>query len=145
MTLKCRDTKVWSFFGCIKMFIVLHLNIKWSLGFDGRCSLNAYTYTFVMLMGILPEFKNMCTQVKTMKLLIKIFSCSEKIIKIVIIFFYFVMYQNYNVSMHHVIMHYVMLSSWVPWYICIVKQRWMHLIVTCTKDYHASKFMVIVR
>jgi len=81
MTLKCKDTKVWSFFGCIRMFIVLPLNIKWLLGFEGRCLLNVYTCTFVMLMGILPEFKNMCKQVKKLKLLIKIFSCSDKYYK----------------------------------------------------------------
>jgi hypothetical protein len=48
-------------------------NTKWLGSFDGKCLPRAYIYTFSKSMDILPSVENMCTWVKTMKLLIKIF------------------------------------------------------------------------
>jgi hypothetical protein len=48
-------------------------SIKWSPGFDDKCLPGAYISTFFKVMGILPQVKNMCTRVKIVKLLVKIF------------------------------------------------------------------------
>jgi hypothetical protein len=37
--------------------------------------------------------------------------------------FNFITYQNYSVSMHHAIMHYIVLSSWISWYIYVFCEK----------------------
>jgi len=63
-------------------------------------------------MGILPQFKNMCTLEKNIEIVRKnIFHLEVNIVGSVDNFcFYFIIYQSYNLLTHHAVVHYVVLS-----------------------------------
>jgi hypothetical protein len=94
-------------------------SIKWSPGFDDRCLPGAYISIFFKVKGILPQVENMCTRVKPVKLLvniifhliINIFGSNDKICFIL---------QCIEITLYRCIMHYAVLSSWIPQYIYIL-------------------------